>query len=75
MTEGLKKNINKDSGSKKNDMSVKERESEVLDSFGTIHRKSLKQIMQEYRDIFPVKLPKGTPPSREVQHRIEIKTG
>ena len=27
--------------------------------------------MDEYRDIFPEKLPKGRPPKREIEHSIE----
>ena len=75
MTEGQKRKINKESGPKNNIISVKEREREVLDSVPEIHRKSLEKIIQEYRDVFPEKLPKGAPPNREVQHRIEIEPG
>ena len=75
MTEGQKRKINKESGPKKNIISVKEREREVLDSVPAIHRKSLEKIIQEYRDVFPEKLPKGAPPNREVQHHIEIEPG
>ena len=31
----------------------------------------LGKIIQEYKDVFPEKLPKGVPPSREVEHAIE----
>ena len=54
---------------------MKEREREVLGSVPEIHRKSLEKIIQEYRDVFPEKLPKGAPSNREVQHRIEIEPG
>ena len=47
MTEGQKRKINKDSGPKKNIISVKERECEVLESVPAIHRKSLEKIIQE----------------------------
>ena len=32
-------------------------------------------MIQEYRDVFPEKLPKGAPPNREVQYHIEIEPG
>ena len=54
---------------------MKEREQEVLDSVPTIYRKSLEKMIQEYRDVFPEKLPKGAPPNREVQYHIEIEPG
>ena len=31
----------------------------------------LRNIIQDYQDVFPEKLPKGVPPSREVEHAIE----
>ena len=34
-------------------------------------RDSLRNIIQDYQDVFPEKLPKGVPPSREVEHAIE----
>ena len=75
MTEGQRRKINKATGPKKNIITVKERESEVLDSVPTVYRKSLEKIIQEHRDVFPEKLPKGAPPNREVQHHIEIEPG
>ena len=75
MIEGQKRKINKDSGPKKNIISVRERAREILDNVAAIHRKSLGKKIQEHRDIFPEKLPKGTPPNREVQHHIEIEPG
>ena len=47
----------------------------MLDSAPKICRESLGNIIQNYRDVFPEKLPKGAPPNREVQHRIEIEPG
>ena len=34
-------------------------------------RESLRNIIQDYQDVFPEKLPKGVPPSRVVEHAIE----
>ena len=75
MTEGQRRKINKESGPKKNIISVKEREREVLDSVPLVYRESLEKVIQKYRDVFPEKLPKGVPPNREVQHRIDIEPG
>ena len=62
MTEGQRRKINKESGPKKNIISVKEREQEVLNSVPGVYRKSLGKVIQKYRDVFPEKLPKGAPP-------------
>ena len=34
-----------------------------------------KQLLHEYRDVFPTDLPSGLPPTRSVDHRIELKPG
>ena len=75
MTEGQRRKINKESGPKKDIISVKEREKEVLNSVPREYRESLEKTIQKYRDVFPEKLPKGVPPNREVQHRIDIEIG
>ena len=75
MIEGHRRKINKESGPKKDIISVKEREKEVLDSVSVVYRESLEKIIQKYRDVFPEKLPKGVPPNRGVQHRIDIEPG
>ena len=35
----------------------------------------LRKLLQTYRDVFPVALPAGLPPSREVDHAIELELG
>ena len=72
LTEGQRRKINKESRPKKNFISVKERKQEVLIGVPKIHREHLEKMIQKYRDVFPKNLPKGVPPNREVQHRIEI---
>ena len=64
MTERHKRKINKESGPKKNIISVKEREQEVLNSVPIVYRESLEKIIQKYRDVFPKELPKGAQPNR-----------
>ena len=54
---------------------MKEKEQQVLNSVPERHRKDLKSLIDEYKDVFPEKLPKGVPPSREVKHVIEIEPG
>jgi RNase H-like domain found in reverse transcriptase/Reverse transcriptase (RNA-dependent DNA polymerase)/Integrase zinc binding domain/Chromo (CHRromatin Organisation MOdifier) domain/Retroviral aspartyl protease len=34
-----------------------------------------RQLLQEYRDVFPDTLPAGLPPSRDIDHRIELTPG
>ena len=75
MIEGEKWKINRETGPRKDIITVTERERQVLDSVPISHRENLEILIREYRDIFPEKLPKGVPPSREVQHHIEIELG
>ena len=75
MTEGTRRKINKETGPKKDIITVAERERQVLESVPSSFRKDLGNLIKEYRDIFPEKLPKGVPPLREVQHHIEIELG
>ena len=75
VTEGQKRQINKQTDPKKDFVSVEEREQQVLANVPERHRKDLELLINEYRDVFPEKLPKGVPPSREVQHVIEIEPG
>ena len=67
--------MNKQTGPNKNIISVEEREQQVLEGVPVGHRENLEQLIQEYRDLFPAQLPKGIPPSREVQHQIDVEPG
>ena len=75
MTEGQKRKISKETGPKKEFISVAEREQQVLNSVPEGYRKKLETIIQQYRDIFPEKLSKGLPADRQVQHQIKIEPG
>ena len=75
LTEGQKRLMNHKIGPKKDIITVKEREQQVLDNVPQVFRKDLATLIKEYQDIFPEKLPKGVPPEREVQHQIEIEPG
>ena len=75
MTEGQKRKISKETGPKKEFITVAEREQQVLNSVPEGYRKKLETIIQQYRDIFPEKLSKGLPADREVQHQIKTEPG
>ena len=64
--------MNRENRPTKDVISVKEREQQVLDSVPESYRKNLVELIKEYQNIFPKKLPKGVPFEREVQHKIEI---
>ena len=61
----------KASGPKKEFLSEKEREEEILERLQPEFRGKLCEIVDENRDVFPKKLPKGRPPKREIEHSIE----
>ena len=61
----------KASGPKKEFLSVKEREEEILERVQPEFRGRLREIVDEYRSVFPERLPKGRPPKRGIEHSIE----
>lgn len=67
--------INKELVSNKDIISVEERERQVLSSVPEFHEENLEKLVQDYRDISLEKLPKGVPPSQEVQHQIKAEPG
>ena len=75
LAEGQKRLMNRKTGPKKDIITGKEREQQVLNSVPDVYRKNLEKLIKEYQDIFPEKLPKGVPSEREVQHQIEIEPG
>ena len=52
-----------------------EREQEVLNSVPESHRKRLENIIHQYHDVFPEKLPKGVLANLEVKHQIKVELG
>ena len=62
----------KESVPRKDIITEEEREHEFLGSIPGTFRKPLEKLIQEYRDVFPAKLPKGAPPIREVRHHVEM---
>ena len=61
----------KASGPKKDSISVREREEQILSEIEPELREKLRGIVEEFRDVFPEKLPKGRPPERDVEHEIK----
>ena len=53
LSEGNKRSINKREATKKDIISVAEREQQVLDSVPICHQEKLCHMIQEYHDIFP----------------------
>ena len=64
MTEGQKRKISKETGPKKDWITVAEREQQVLNSVPENDRKKLETIIREFRDIFPERLSKDLPAER-----------
>jgi len=48
---------------------------ECEDSKSNKSSKLVHDILTEYKDVFPEKLPKGLPPQRKVDHKIELEPG
>ena len=71
LTEKKKRELMKASGPKKEFISIKEREEEILERVQPEFQGKLGEIVDEYRDVFPEKFPKGRPPKREIEHSIE----
>ena len=71
LTEKKKRELMKASGPKKEFLSVKEREEEILERVQPKFRGKLCEIVDEYHDVFPEKLPKSRPPMREIEHSFE----
>lgn len=61
----------KSTGPKKNFQTVKQRTEDILNHVPSEHRETLCKIVDDYKEVFPDRLPKGRPPRRDVEHRIE----
>ena len=53
----------------------KKGEKEVLSGVAPEQREKLREIIEEYRDVFPNTLPKGRPPKRDIVHEINTEPG
>ena len=71
LTEKKKRELMKSFVPKKDFLFVKEREVEILERVQPEFRGKLWEIVDEYCDVFPEKLPTGRHPKREIEHSIE----
>ena len=51
---------------------MKEQEQQVLDNVPESHRKDLAKLIEEYQDIFPEKLPKGSLPKGKCNIKLKL---
>ena len=75
LTEGKKRDLMKKLGPKKRFLSVEEREEEILSRVDPGVRGKLKELVDEFKDVFPDTLPKGRPPKRDIVHEIRTEEG
>ena len=75
LTEGKKRDLMKKTGPKKRFLSVEEREAEILVRVDPGVRGKLKELIDEFKDVFPDTLPKGHPPKRDIVHEIRTEEG
>ena len=62
LTEGKKRDLMKKSGPKKRFLSVEEREEQILSKVSPNVHGKLKELVDEFKDVFPDTLPKGRSP-------------
>ena len=65
----------KQKGPKKRFLTVEEREQEILERVSPDMRGKLKELVDEFKDVFPDTLPKGRPPKRDIVHEIRTEEG
>ena len=75
LTEGKKQDLMKKLGPKKRFLSVEEREEEILSRVDPGVRGKLKELVDEFKDIFPDTLPKGRPPKKGHRSRDSHRGG
>ena len=75
LTEGNKRDLMKKTGPKKRFLSVEEWEAEILERVDPGVRGKLKELVDEFKDVFSDTLPKGHPPKRGIVHEIYTEEG
>ena len=75
LTEGKKRDLMKKSGPKKRFLNVEEWEEEILSRVDPDVRGKLKELLDEFKDVFSNTLPKGHPPKRDIVHEIRTEEG
>ena len=75
LTEGKKRDLMKKLSPKKRFLSVEEWEKQILSKVSPNVHGKLKELVDEFKDVFPDTLPKGRPPKRDIVHEIRTKEG
>ena len=75
MTEGEKRRLMKETGPVTKETPAEVVMQEHIQKADPEVRASLRGILEDYRDIFPSKLPYGPPPKRQLDHEIETVPG
>ena len=75
VTEKFKREQMKATGPKKSFLTVEERKEEIFQKVQPEYRDTLRSIVEEYKEVFPDRLPKGHPPKRDIEHHIETVPG
>ena len=75
LTEGKKCRMWKESGPVKDTRKVEDIKKEMVKKADPKVKGELSNILEEYGDIFPEKLPYGPPPRRVIDHEIEVVPG
>ena len=60
---------------KKSFLTVEERKEEIFQKVQPEYRETLCSIVEEFKEVFPDRLPKGHPPKRDIGHHIKIVLG
>ena len=75
MTEGEKRKISKETGPVKEEVPIEVEIQKKVEEADTNVREQLQQVLTEFKDVFPNKLPYGPPPKRVVDHEIDTLLG
>ena len=75
VTEGEKRRIAKEAGPVTKDVPVTQVINEKIQQADLVVRVRLEGILEEFRDVFPDKLPYGPPPKRHIDHEIDLVPG
>ena len=75
LTEGKTRDLMRKTGLKKKFLSVEEREEHILEKVSLEDRGKLKELVDEFKDVFPDTLPKGRLPKRDIMHKIRTEEG
>ena len=75
LMEGKKQDLMKKQGPKKRFLSVEEWEEEILSRVDPGVRGKLKELVDEFKDVFLDTLPKEHPPKRDIIHEICTEEG